>query len=168
MAQLNMVTAFANLGIALGAGKSKELFLITRAAAAAQAYVQANLAYAQALASPPGPPWTIPLAETVRVTGYVNAAAIAAQAITGLKDGMTEVPGIGNHDQFPAMLAPGERVVDSDANADLKKAIGMILNGQGGGSGQIEVVISLKDDAVHFMETELIKRNRIGISSGQI
>lgn len=62
-------------------GKSKVMFAVTKAVAVAQAIVAAHLASAQALASPPGPPYTIPLAASVLGWGYANAALTAAVAI---------------------------------------------------------------------------------------
>lgn len=38
----------------------------------------------------------------------------------GLEGGIDSVPGMGTKDNFPAMLAPGERVIPSDTNRDLK------------------------------------------------
>lgn len=163
MATLNMYGAFANLAIALGGNKSKELFLITRAVAVAQAVVQAQLASAQALASPPGPPYTIPLSGAVLAAGYANAAAMAATAITGLRGGMEEVPGIGSRDSFgPVALAPGEGVVDANTNADLKKAVAIILSGQAsGGGGNMNIEISFKDDAINYIDAKLAEKDRL-------
>lgn len=166
MAQLNAAGAVANALYTIGKSSSKELFLVTRAAAVAQAVVQANLASAQALASPPGPPFTIPLASAIKIAGYANAATMAATAIQGLRGGMTEVPGIGSGDSYgPVALAPGERVVDSNANADLKKAIQMILSGGAGGSERVVVELSLKDQAIEYIEAKLIERQRLSFAS---
>jgi hypothetical protein len=63
---------------ALSTSKSKALFLVAQAAAVAQSLVAAHAAAAQALASPPGPPTTIPLAASVLKWGYANAALAAA------------------------------------------------------------------------------------------
>lgn len=68
----------------VASGKNSEaLFYMMKAAAVAQAVVNAWLAYTQALASPPGPPWTIPMAEFALGMGLAAAAAIAATAFMG-------------------------------------------------------------------------------------
>jgi len=60
---------------------SKTLFYMEKAMAVAEATIQAFLAYNMALANPPGPPWTIPLATSVLALGLANAGLIAATAI---------------------------------------------------------------------------------------
>ena len=168
-AQIGAAGAVANALYTIGKNSSKELFLVTKAAAIAQMIIQTELAAAQALASPPGPPLTAPLAMGVRVAGYANAAAAAATAIQGLQGGMTEVPGIGTGDSYgPVALAPGERVVDSSANADLKKAVAMILSGQLGGSSSenIQIEVSFKGDAAELIEAKLIERQRLNFAAG--
>lgn len=68
----------------LSASNSRAMFLVGKAAAVAQSLVSAHAAAAMALASPPGPPLTIPLAATVLKWGYANAAlAAAVQFATG-------------------------------------------------------------------------------------
>jgi hypothetical protein len=107
-------STFGNLATLSRTG-NKELGAIGKAAAIAQAtidtYRAANLAYAQ-LGVFGGP---IAAAAAI-VAGSVNIAKIAS---TPLATGIDNVPGIGGADNFPAVLAPGERVVPSQTNQDL-------------------------------------------------
>jgi len=64
-------------------GKSRQqlmrLFAMQKASAIAQAAINATLASMSALANPPGPPFTIPIAATVAALGAVQVAQIAAE-----------------------------------------------------------------------------------------
>lgn len=114
----------ANLNSSLGTistlqqSSSKELFAIGKAAALALAIIDAEAATVKALASAP-PPVNFALAAAVGAAAAVNIATIAAQKPPGLQSGIDSVPGFGTQDTFPAMLAPGERVVPSETNQDL-------------------------------------------------
>jgi hypothetical protein len=96
---------------------SKELGAIGKAAAIGQATMDGWVAVQKALASAP-PPFNFALASLVGVATAANVAKIAA---TPLRTGIDSVPGVGNRDNFPAMLQPGERVVPTDTNKDLKE-----------------------------------------------
>lgn len=86
-AKLNILQGAANLATALAGRESKAAFVIQQASALAGTFVATKLAAAQALASPPGPPATIPLAGYVETAGYLNMAAIAATTLKGLASG---------------------------------------------------------------------------------
>jgi len=96
--------------------KSAELFEIGKAAATAQAIVDGYAAVAKTMASVPYP-FNIPLAIAQGIASAVQVANIQSQH---LATGIDEVPGAGSADTFPAMLAPGERVVPANTNQDLK------------------------------------------------
>jgi hypothetical protein len=72
---------------AASGSQSAALFYITKGFAVAQATINAFLASTQALAHPPGPPETIPMAELVLDMGLASAAAIAATAFMGSPGG---------------------------------------------------------------------------------
>jgi len=110
--------SFGNLATLTKTG-NKELFEIGKAAALAQATVDGYAAIQKALSSAP-PPFNFILAATVGVATGVQIANIASQK---LATGMTEIPGTGLKDNFPAILAPGERVLSRDQNRDLKDFI---------------------------------------------
>lgn len=108
-------TFFGNLS-ALMKTKDKELFEIGKAAAVAQAIIDGIAAVQKTLAE--GGWFAIPLAASIGVMTAANVASIESQH---LATGIDSVPGIGGRDQFPALLAPGERVVPAQTNQDLTK-----------------------------------------------
>jgi len=115
---------------------NQELGQIAKASAIAQAiidtYAGANKALGQGGIFGPA------LAASIVVAGLANVAKIAS---TPLQTGIDQVPGIGNKDNFPAILAPGERVVPADTNRDLTE----FLRGAGDRGNNISVNISLHD-----------------------
>jgi len=78
---LNLASATGNAIIAIWNKDAKKQFAMQKAFQVGLAVMSAYLASNQALASPPGPPATIPLAAAVLKLGLVNAAVIAAQSI---------------------------------------------------------------------------------------
>ena len=130
---------------------SKELFEIGKAAAIASAIVNTHLAITKALAE--GGPFLGPfLAITLGIKGAVEVANIAA---THLATGIDSVPGTGSKDNFPALLAPGERVVPTKTNEDLtqflanqgrtEQLLALIAERSGSGSGSIVVNVGDKE-----------------------
>jgi len=86
----NMTTSMLGIMSMLynASGKqSQALFYLMKAAAVAQAVINAWLAYTFALATPPGPPYTIPLAKMALAMGLAGAAAIAATAFMSSSTG---------------------------------------------------------------------------------
>lgn len=110
--------AFSNFA-SLTKTKNKELFEAGKAFAISSAIINTSLAVTKALADPGGFLGGI-LAASYAVKGAVEIANISAQT---LQTGITEVPGSGTRDNFPAILAPGERVLSRDQNRDLKDFI---------------------------------------------
>jgi hypothetical protein len=109
---------FGNLA-ALQSASSKELFAIGKAAAVAQAtidgYAAIQGAYKQGSIIG-GPPLGALFAAAAGVATAANLAKITGAS---LASGIDSVPGVGTKDNFPAVLAPGERVVPSETNKDL-------------------------------------------------
>lgn len=97
--------------------KVKELATLGKAAAITQATMDTYAGATKALATIPFP-FGFAAAAAVTAAGLVNVAKISG--VQGLQTGITEVPGTGSRDNFPAMLAPKERVVDAGTNQDLK------------------------------------------------
>lgn len=114
-------SALGNLAT-LQSSSNKTIFRIGQAAAGAQAVVDGVAAVQKALASAP-PPFNFILAATVGAATAANVAKIASAKPPGLQAGLTEVPGPFNVDQFPAVLAGGERVVSAPQNQDLSQFI---------------------------------------------
>jgi hypothetical protein len=84
---MTSMVGIASMLYAASDKNSKALFYLTKAAAVAQAIINAWLAYTAALAHPPGPPTTIPLAKMVLAMGLAAAAVIAATAFMGTSSG---------------------------------------------------------------------------------
>lgn len=109
---------FGNLS-SLQQTSSKELAAIGKGAALAQAtidgYAAIQGAYKQG-AIIGGPALGAAFGAAAAAATAVNVAKIAG---VGLKSGIDSVPGVGTGDSFPAILAPGERVVPTKTNEDL-------------------------------------------------
>lgn len=148
----------------LANSSSKELAAIGKAAAIYQATIKGYEAVQVALASAP-PPFNFALAAAV---GAVTAQNVSKIKSTGLQRGIDSVPGTGNRDNFPAVLAPGERVTPSETNKDLTEFLARANSGEGGTGGKIEIEISLKDELIEMIETKLVERSNLGISSVKV
>lgn len=102
--------------------KNKEIAAVGKAAAVAQALIQTYqgaIGAATALAPIPivGPGLAVAAAAAFVVAGLARVAQIEGVELAG---GIDSVPGQGFKDNFPAILAPGERVVPAQTNQDLK------------------------------------------------
>lgn len=122
----NLKSTFGTIS-SLSESGNKELAAIGKAAAIANATIDGYAAVQKALASAP-PPFNFALAAAVGVATAANVAKISG---VGLKTGIDAVPGIGSSDNFPAVLAPGERVVPTKTNEDLSAFLANQKNGQG-------------------------------------
>jgi hypothetical protein len=96
--------------------KTKELAVVGKAAAIAQATINTFQGASLALATVPFPFGFLAAA------GVVSAGLVQVANITGtnLATGITEVPQGFRNDTFRANLSSGERVVDANTNQDLK------------------------------------------------
>jgi hypothetical protein len=94
---------------------SKELVAVGRAAATAQATINAYLAITNAMAQVPYPA-NIVAAAAIGISAFAQVAKINGIAFN---KGTDSVPGTGTTDSVPAMLTPGERVVPQKTNQDL-------------------------------------------------
>lgn len=99
----------------LSQSSNQRLAEIGKAGAISKATIDAYLAIQNALANVPYPA-NIAAAAGIGVQAFANVAKIAG---VGLAGGINSVPGVGSKDNFPAVLAPGERVVPSETNQDL-------------------------------------------------
>jgi hypothetical protein len=134
----NFKSTLSNIASLQSSG-SKTLGAIGKAAAISQATIDGYAAVQKALAAAP-PPFNFVLAGLV---GAATAANVGKIASTPLRTGIDSVPGVGTQDNFPAMLAPGERVVPSKTNQDLTKFL------QGDGAGQapnVNVYLTVQGD----------------------
>lgn len=132
----NLKSTFGTIS-SLASSSSKELAAIGKAAAITNATIDGIAAVQKALASAP-PPVNFALAAAV---GAATAANVAKIAGVGLQRGIDSVPGIGNQDNFPAVLAPGERVVPSQTNQDLTEFLRKQSEAQSAPQININVVV---------------------------
>lgn len=135
----NLASTFNTIATLSESG-NKELAAIGKAAAITTATIDGFAAVQKALASAP-PPFNFALAALVGVATAANVAKIAG---VGLKGGIDSVPGVGSHDQFPAVLAPNERVVPAQTNKDLKEFLASQKNG--GSSRIINLNITIQNN----------------------
>ena len=123
----------------------------------AQAVSNTALGVTQALASSP-PPFSFVLAAMVAAAGAAEIATIAAQkyATGGI------VPGIGNKDTIPAMLTPGEVILNQAQQSNLVQNMGGItINVQGN-------LVATEEEADRFakiiQERSKLGYNRIAVN----
>lgn len=156
----------ANLKSSLGVIASlqnsniKELHTIGKAAAVANATIDGYAAVQKALASAP-PPFNFAVAALV---GAATAANVSKIAGVGLKRGIDSVPGVGTADNFPAVLAPGERVVPSQTNQDLTE----FLKRQDMGAKTVNINISNNVPASREAGNLMIEAINDAIASGSL
>lgn len=143
--KVNLIQAAGNLGTALAKDGSKAQFLIAKAAAIAGSIVATNLAAAQALATPPGPPATLPLAAQVRTIGAINTAAIVATAIKGFQDGGIVGGSSFSGDRVLARVNSGEMILNRQQQANL---FNLANNGSSGQVVETHVTIELDSEVV--------------------
>ena len=111
-ARVDVLKASFTLGAALAKDGSKTQFAIQQASAIASSIISTLQASALALATPPGPPFTIPLATTIKIAGALNTAAIVSQTIKGFQQGGI-VPGSSfSGDRVPALVNSGELILN--------------------------------------------------------
>lgn len=163
--RVDLLSSTANLMSAVAGRESKAAFFMSRAAAIAQSIVATRVASAMALATPPGPPYTIPLAANVELAGNINTAAIAATAIQGFNKGGT-VPGVGFHDSVPAMLTPQEEVVDRSTSKLLRQYLNSAMASGPGGHMTFKHFFDFGSMGgfIEFVETEILERQAMGTS----
>jgi hypothetical protein len=97
----------------LSGGKMKAFFILQKAMAIGQIYMQAAIAAMSALAPPPvglGPLAGAGLASWVWAMAAANIAIVIAQTIKGMWKGGPVTSGSGRKDDVPAMLTRGEYV----------------------------------------------------------
>jgi len=161
----NLNTFFGQLS-QLQQSSNSQLFAIGKAAAMAQATMDGIIAVQGALkwgTTTGGPALGFAFASLIGIAQAQNVAKIAG---IGLKSGMTEIPrsasGANGGDNFPAMLMPGERVVDAGTNQDLKA----FLKNGGGGSMTITININNSLPASREAGAAMVEAINESINSG--
>ena len=130
----------------LASSNNKQLAGIGKASAIAQGTMKTYEAANVALASAP-PPFNFALAAGVVAAGIANVAKIAGTPLAG---GIDSIPGMGFKDNFPAVLAPGERVVPRETNKDLKQ---FLNSGSNGAAESQSIVVNLNIEG-NFFESD--------------
>lgn len=168
-AKVELAQATANLVTTVAGRESKLAFAISKGAAIAQSIISTRLASAQALATPPGPPSTFPLAAQVEAAGKINTAAIIATAIQGFNQGGLVQGGRPGIDSVPALLTPGELVTPKKNFDEVVNAVANSrASGGSDGGQQLNVTIGFTDDAFEIIEEKLIERRVISQALGTI
>lgn len=105
--------------------KNSEMAAIGKASAIASTTISTYQGAQSAAASLAGIPIVGPELAIAAAAAFIAGGLARVAAIEGvpLATGIDSVPGIGNEDNFPAVLKPGERVVPTETNQDLKKFI---------------------------------------------
>jgi tape measure domain-containing protein len=169
-ASVNLAKSTANLISSVSREESRLAFAISRGAAIAQSIIATRLASAQALASPPGPPATFPLAAQVRAAGALNTAAIVAQTFTAQKGFSGGGSPFG--ESLVSTFTPREIVVPERFSEGIKRGEFSLESskkkeGEGSG-GAMQVVIGFTDDAFEIIEEKLIERQVLSQRLGAI
>lgn len=160
-------TAFGKLS-ALQKSKNAELKAIGKAAAIANITIQTAQAAMAIFAGFSAIPIVgVPLG----IIGAAAAVIFGAEQISDVisaADGGMITGGIPGKDSVPVMAMPGELVVpqrnfDEVVNSVAAQRQASNSSG-GGGGGYAEIVISLKDDLMDFIETKMLERQRLNIS----
>jgi tape measure domain-containing protein len=162
-------SAFGELA-KLTASKNAELKAIGKAAAVAgitidtaQAAIKVFKNFQEFI---PFPPISIPLG--IAAAGAVIAfGAEQISTVLAAQDGGIVTGGIPGKDSVPALLAPGELVVPEQNFDQVVGAVAAAQVGEeapGGTAGEATIEISLRDDAIEFIEAQLIERRNLNIT----
>lgn len=116
-----------------------------------------------------GPLAGIPLGG-IAAAAYVAYGVEQIANVVGAADGGLITGGVPGMDSVPAMLMPGELVVPKNnfeevvnSVSDKRTGTSELSSGSGGG-GVAEIVLTLKDDLMDFIEAKLVERTRFNMS----
>lgn len=118
----NATVSVLNALQTLQTSKIKSLGAVAKAAAITQAVIDTYKGATSAAAAVAGIPFAGPFLAAAAAAAFIAAGIVRINAIRSqqFQHGIDTVPGIGNRDSVPALLAPGERVVPKNTNQDLK------------------------------------------------
>jgi len=145
--------------ISAGAMLAKDGSAAQKILLSANALISTYTAVNQALAQPPGPPHTIPLASSIGVLGLANVAKINS---VGFADGGMFMGGIPGIDSIPATVQQGEIIAPTKSFDEVVEGTarqrGFTREDEGGGSGgMITVVIEPKDEMINFIQQQIVE-----------
>lgn len=153
----------------LAKGTSKELFAIGKGLGIATATIDGVVAIQKAASALPFPA-NIPGIAVETTRAAVNVSKIAGASF---QKGIDRLPGIGNIDTIPAMVGPGEAIINRRGNEKLEAFLDQfgIMPGSARNAtpvdagGPSRIVVSFDTDRlVDFVEARLIERGRLGTS----
>jgi hypothetical protein len=154
--QFQIATSLASALLSVAGASSKQIFAVTKALEFGQAIMAAHAAYNLALANPPGPPWTIPIAEAARAAGYLNAAAIAATALGQMAMSSNGNVGRGTYTS-PVVTTAGGGLTDVPVTGEQKGQVNIYLEGDLlADQYYIELLAEKLSEAVEDKEVRLI------------
>lgn len=135
--------------ISAGLALAKQGSIAQKALSIAQATVSTYTAATQALASPPGPPKTIPLAASVVALGLANVARIAgAKFANGGIVGGNSFSG----DRVPARVNSGEMIL----NKSQQRRLFDIANGGESGGGSANLIQEIRSLAQSIKQAPIV------------
>lgn len=155
-ARISNLSSTLNQIATLQQSSNKALFLVGKAAALAQSYISAYQAHNVALASAP-PPFNFALAAAVDASSALAIAKIIG--VKGFKDGGIVGGNSITGDRQIIRANSGEMVLNAEQQASLFN----LANGSGG--GQTEIILTLKDNLVDFIEAEIIEKRSLGVAT---
>jgi len=152
---------FSALG-SLSAQGGRKNFQQTKSLNLVAAKMEGFLAVQRAMAAPPGWPWNSIGVAAAGVRSFANIRAIQGQSPPALRRGIDSVPGIGFQDNFPAILAPQERVVPRETNKELNRFLRDQKPGSPTGQTQnVHVVLEMRDQLMDFIDARIVERERL-------
>jgi hypothetical protein len=167
-------SAFGELAV-LQTSWSKEQKAIGKAAALANIVIKTAESAMNIYAGFSTIPIVGPILGAAGAAAAIAFGAQQASAVVAAADGGLITGGMAGRDSVPAVLMPGEIVAPK---SNFEEVIGSVRaqreaqrlqdTSQGGafgsGGGSAEVVLSLRDNLVEFIEAKIVERQRIGIS----
>ena len=155
--------------LALGADLAKDGSKKQQALLSVNALISTFTAANQALASPPGPPFTIPLVASVVAMGLANVAKING---ANFQDGGIFTGGIPGVDSIPArvqqneIIAPTQNFEEVIGSVRAKREAEDLTGGEGGGlGGAVQINVSYDSpEASQIVTVRQVEDTSLGIS----
>lgn len=139
---------------------AKAINAIEKARAVAGAIMNAHEGASRALRDHPAPQ-SYAIAAVSLAKGLVEVGSIRSTAFAAKTGGV--VPGTGSGDRPFGFLEPGEIIVPKPLAETFEQRFGNFPK-EGGGSGDVNVVIGLSDEASQVFSVQLYEDQRIGVS----
>jgi len=141
-----------------GAAIAKEGSETQKDLQAINAIISTYTAATQALSSPPGPPFTIPLAASVTALGLANVARIKGAKFAnggifkGGMPGIDSIPAVVQRNEIIAPTSSFDEVVEGTA-----RQRGFVKEGEVSQGGTIRVILEPVGDLINFIEQKMIE-----------